>query len=76
MLVYLTLPIISIFVARKWHFVFYILPNYWMWQTFERVFVGELGAPNLWISGLVTLVSSLAWVVIFLPVLRRRLKLR
>lgn len=76
MLVYLTLPIISVFVARKWHFVFYILPNYWMWQTFERVFVGELGAPNLWVSGAITLVSSLVLVMIFLPVLRRQLKLR
>jgi ABC-2 type transport system permease protein len=76
MLVYLTLPIVSIFIDRQWHFVFYILPNYWMWQTFERVFIGELGAPNLWVSGLVTLVSSLALVVLFLPVLRRQLKLR
>jgi ABC-2 type transport system permease protein len=76
MLVYLTLPIVSIVIPREWHFFFYILPNYWMWQTFERVFIGEQGGPNLWISGLATLVSSLALVVIFLPVLRRQLKLR
>ncbi len=76
MLVYLTLPIVSIFIDREWHFVFYILPNYWMWQTFERVFIGELGAPNLWISGAITLVSSLVLVIAFLPVLRRQLKLR
>jgi hypothetical protein len=47
-----------------------------MWQTFERVFIGELAGPNLWISGVITLVGSLALVVIFLPVLRRQLKLR
>jgi ABC-2 type transport system permease protein len=76
MLVYLTLPIVSIVIPREWHFFFYILPNYWMWQTFERVFIGDLGGLNFWASGLITLVSSLVLVVAFLPVLRRQLKLR
>jgi ABC-2 type transport system permease protein len=76
MLIYLTLPIVSFFVPRNWHPFFYILPNYWMWQTFEKVFLGDLGGPNFWMSGLITLASSLALVVILLPVLRRQLKLR
>ena len=76
MLVYLTLPIISVVIPREWHVFFYILPNYWMWQTFERVILGELGGPNLWVSGLLTLASSLVLVAAFLPMLRRQLKLR
>lgn len=76
MMVYLTLPIITIFIPRDWHFFFYILPNYWMWQTFESVVVGQTGGFGLWISGIITLVSSLALVGLALPMLRRQLKLR
>jgi ABC-2 type transport system permease protein len=76
MLIYLSVPIVSVFVPRNLHSFFYILPNYWMWQTFEKVFLGDLGGPNFWMSGLLTLASSLALVVILLPVLRRQLKLR
>lgn len=76
MLIYLSLPIITLVIPRDWHVFFYILPNYWMWQTFERVFIGELDGPNLWVSGFITLISSLVLVIAFLPVLRRQLKLR
>lgn len=76
MLVYLTLPIVTVFLPRAWHVFFYILPNYWMWQTFLNVFTGDLGGPGFWLSGLITLASSLALVVLLLPVLRRQLKLR
>jgi ABC-2 type transport system permease protein len=76
MMVYLTLPIITIFIPRQWHVFFYILPNYWMWQTFESVIIAPTGGFGLWISGLVTLISSLILVVVLLPVLRRQLKLR
>jgi ABC-2 type transport system permease protein len=76
MLVYLTLPIITIFIPRQWHVFFYILPNYWMWQTFESVIIGPTGGFGLWISGTVTLISSLVLVILLLPVLRRQLKLR
>ena len=37
---YLTIPIASIFVPRAWHFLFYILPNYWMFQIFISSFCG------------------------------------
>jgi ABC-2 type transport system permease protein len=76
MMIYLTLPIITIFIPREWHFFFYILPNYWMWQTFESVFIGQTGGFGLWLSGAITLASSLALVVLALPMLRRQLKLR
>jgi ABC-2 type transport system permease protein len=76
MLIYLTIPIVSVFIPRSWHPLFYILPNYWMWQTFEKVFLGDLGGPNFWVSGIITLVYSMLLVVLALPVLRRQLKLR
>jgi ABC-2 type transport system permease protein len=76
MLVYLTLPIVSIFIPRSYHVFFYPLPNYWMWQTFENIFIGKLGALDIWGAGLVTLVSSLGLVFLLFPYLRRQLRLR
>jgi ABC-2 type transport system permease protein len=76
MMVYLTLPIVTIFIPRQWHFFFYALPNYWMWQTFENVFLGQVGPFNLWTAGLITLASSLALVLLLAPTLRRQMSLR
>jgi ABC-2 type transport system permease protein len=76
MLIYLTIPVVSVFVPRSYHPFFYILPNYWMWQTFEKVFLGDLGGPNYWVSGLITLGSSLVLVALVTPLLRRQLRLR
>lgn len=76
MMIYLTLPIITIFLPRSWHVFFYILPNYWMWLTFENAVIGQLGPVNFWVAGIVTLASSLALVALLLPRLRKQLKLR
>jgi ABC-2 type transport system permease protein len=75
-LVYLTLPIITIFIPERSHAFFYWLPNYWMWHTFEQLFIGNVGGPGFWLSGLITLASSLLLVVIVFPFLRKQLKLR
>jgi len=75
-LVYLTLPIITIFIPQQSHIFFYWLPNYWMWRTFEQLFIGDLGGPGFWFSGLITLGISLLLVVIAFPFLRKQLKLR
>jgi hypothetical protein len=48
-MIYLTLPAITLFIPRSWH-VFCVLPNYWMWQTFESVLLGETGGFGLWTS--------------------------
>jgi ABC-2 type transport system permease protein len=75
-LIYLTLPIITVVIPQKSHIFFYWLPNYWMWHTFEQVFIGNLGGPGFWLSGIITFFSSLLLVVICYPFLRRQLKLR
>jgi ABC-2 type transport system permease protein len=76
MVFYLTLPILTIFIPRQWHVFFYPLPNYWMWQTFENIIIGRLGPLNLWGAGLITLLTSLALVLVIYPYLRRQLRLR
>lgn len=75
-LIYLTLPIITVVIPQKSHVFFYWLPNYWMWHTFEQVFIGNVGGPGFWWSGVITFFSSLLLVVICYPFLRRQLKLR
>jgi ABC-2 type transport system permease protein len=76
MLVYLTLPMVSMFVPREWHVVFYPLPNYWMWTTYENLFVGQSGAVGFWAAGAITFAISLVLIVLALPRLRRQWALR
>ena len=76
MLIYLTIPAVSIFVPRSWHWLFYGLPNYWMWHTFENVFIGNLGGPGFWWSGIITIGLSFIFLGIAFPILRRQMKLR
>lgn len=75
-IIYLTLPIITVVIPQKSHVFFYWLPNYWMWHTFEQIFIGNLGGPGFWLSGIITLFSSLLLVGFCFPFLRRQLKLR
>ena len=74
-IVYLTIPIVSIFIPRGWHFLFYILPNYWMFIIFENIFVGQIGPVGFWGASLLTLASSFIVVLLLLPGLRKKLKL-
>jgi ABC-2 type transport system permease protein len=76
MAVFISLPIISIFVPRGWHWLFYPLPNYWMWTLYENVFVGQMGPVGFWGASLLTLGLSLVALVGLLPLLRRRMRLR
>ncbi len=73
--VFLSIPVLSIFVPRGWHFLFYILPNYWMFIIYENVLVGKLGAVGFWGACALTIVSSLIAIGIMLPFLRKRIKL-
>jgi ABC-2 type transport system permease protein len=76
MLIYISLPAVTIFIPRAYHVYFYILPNYWLWMIYENIFIGQLGPIGFWTACLVTLFSSLALVAFTMPLLRRQLKLR
>lgn len=76
MLVYMTLPFVTVFIPRNWHWPFYVLPNYWLWQTFENLFIGQMGVLGYWGSAAVTAVLSLVGVLALVPFFRSRLKLR
>ncbi|MFW6363446.1 MAG: ABC transporter permease [Spirochaeta sp.] len=50
MLVYLTVPMVTIFISPQWHPIFYVFPNYWMFRSFEDLYLGFRGDSGFWIS--------------------------
>jgi len=37
--VYFTIPMASLFTPLKYHFVYYVFPNYWVFNVFKSIFV-------------------------------------
>ena len=75
MAVFLTLPFISIFVPHAWQWIFYILPNYWMFlvisnSLMEGVHIG------FGLSAVLTAATGCGMIGLLLPKLRAGLKLR
>lgn len=73
--VYLTLPLVSIFVSNRLQFLFYVLPNYWMFQMFKSLYIAD-HLFGFWFSGVLTLVSGLILLTISVPFVRRKLRLK
>jgi hypothetical protein len=76
MFAYLTVPILTIFVPSNWQWLFYLLPNYWMFKIFENLFVGQTGPAGFWTACGLTLLSSGIYLVAMTPLLRRQVQLR
>ena len=75
MAVFMTLPFISIFVPEAWQWVFYILPNYWMFllisnSLMEGVHIG------FGLSAILTVLSGCAMTGLLMPKMRVGLRLR
>lgn len=74
MFAYLALPIASLFVPASWSFVFWVLPNYWMFKALEGAYVpGVDGFPA---ALAMTLVSGAALSIIMSAILAKRLSPR
>ena len=76
MFAYLTVPVATIFVPANWQFLFYWLPNYWMFKNFETLFAGQVGPLPFWATCLLTLGVSAVYVAGLLPRLRSKIRLR
>jgi ABC-2 type transport system permease protein len=76
MTVYLTIPIVSIFVPAAWQWLFYALPNYWMFKIFEALYVGQIGPVGFWGAAALTLAVSAVYLGGMAPFLRRTMRLR
>ena len=58
MVLYLTVPFVSIVVPQAWHWLFALFPNYWMFRTFENLYVTGARAGDFPLAAVVTLVSG------------------
>lgn len=75
MTVYLSIPVIAIFIPEQFHVFMWWLPNYWMFSIFVNAYVGQ--APvGYWPSVGLTVVTSVVFIAALVPMLRRRLRLR
>jgi ABC-2 type transport system permease protein len=74
MMVYLTVPFVSIAVPRGWHWVFYVLPNYWMFRSFENVYVSTARSGDLPLAAAATAVVGAVTLVLLGAALGRQLK--
>lgn len=76
MMVYLTLPFVSIVVPRTWHWVFYAFPNYWMFRTFEDLYVTTARTGDLPLAASATFAVGLVALAALGFALRTQLKPR
>lgn len=76
MMVYLTLPFVSIVVPRGWHWVFYAFPNYWMFRSFENLYVTAARVGDLPLAASLTFMSGLIALLALGYALRTQLKPR
>jgi ABC-2 type transport system permease protein len=73
--VYTGIPIGAIFVPQGLQWLFYIFPNYWMFNIFKNIYI-EPQLVNFWFSCLLTAGLSILYLLLLLPFLGKRLKLR
>ena len=73
---YLTVPIVSIFVPAAWQWVFFPFPNYWLFLTFRGLFVNTPQALGFLPSAAIAFVSGIVLDILFVPRLRTRVGLR
>ena len=76
MVIYLTVPFASIAVPVTWHWLFYAFPNYWMFRTFEGLYVTGARAGDFPLAALVTLVLGFVTLFVLGVGLGRQLKPR
>lgn len=77
LMLYSSLPILSIFVPTHWLFIFYPFPNYWMFVIFQNIFVGPGSAPvGFWAACGLTMAVTLVYLAILFPILRKKLRLK
>jgi ABC-2 type transport system permease protein len=76
LMLYSLLPLLSIFIPRGWHILFYPFPNYWMFLIFENIFIGQAGPVGFHLACGITLGVTLIYAAVLFPILRRKLRLK
>jgi ABC-2 type transport system permease protein len=76
LMVFSLLPTLAIFLPVKWHILFYPFPNYWSFLTFESIFIGQMNKFGFLESCGLIMGVTLIYILILLPVLKRKLRLQ
>ncbi|MFW5686086.1 MAG: ABC transporter permease [Spirochaetota bacterium] len=76
MMVYLTIPFASIAVPRSWHWLFYVFPNYWMFRSFEDIYVTGSRIGDLPLAAGVTAATGIIALLVLGSFMGRQLKPR
>ena len=76
MTLYLSLPFVTIIVPRTWHWLFYIFPNYWMFRTFESIYVTGARTGDLPLAAGITVLTGTAALIALGVGLGKQLKPR
>lgn len=75
MAAFMTLPFVSVFVPATWQWVFYILPNYWMFQSLANAFLDSAHV-GLGLSLPLTVVTGAGMIALLYGRMKRGLRLR
>ena len=75
MAVFLTLPLVSLFVPAAWQWIFYLFPNYWMFSLLCHALAGNAHV-GYGLSAILTAVTGLLLTGLLFPKLSRGLRLR
>lgn len=74
--IFITIPIVSLFTPSSWQWVYYILPNYWMFSAIGHIFLDH-GLPlGFWASAVITFIYGLVVCALLILPLKRKLGLR
>jgi ABC-2 type transport system permease protein len=75
--VFLTIPVVSLFTPASVRWVYFIFPNYWLFESLKCAYVTDYsGFPGLILSASLSLLIGLGSLVLFLPKCARRFGLR
>lgn len=82
MALFLTVPLVSIFLGESWQPIFYLFPNYWMFKALESVYVTQPAVIGPWIfttwgtfaQAIVTFVLGMIGVGILIKIQGKELK--
>lgn len=71
----IAVPMASVYTPIKFHWVYYIFPNYWAFKSYQNIF-----NQNQWINfnyaSIITFIFSLGLLLILTPYFKRKLNIR
>lgn len=76
MLFFVGIPIGSLFVPMSFQWIFFIFPHYWAFQSYRNIYGGSNLVAGFGLTNILALTLSLIALVLLVPTLKKRLKLR